>query len=177
MSTLFYFKNQGIRDSLCAGQKYIDFLDYAFSKSNYFMLVFVNYYGKGYTERQKYFKHKLKQFQVKSRTTPSWPGTPFTHSANSTYKIVFYKTHPDAKKVLMELDCLSDWSRPNNPEDLAFFRGNNCWFYSVGHEKMAAVIDADSEDIAFLKSKRIIDEKSFVLSQENLIKSFFELIE
>ena len=40
----------------------------------------------------------------------------------------------------------------SNPEDLAFFKGNQCWFYSVGHEWIAGIIHADEEDIAFVES-------------------------
>ena len=45
---------------------------------------------------------------------------------------------------------ISDWSCPENPQDLAFFKGNKCWFYSVGHEKIAGIIRADDEDVDFV---------------------------
>lgn len=152
MEKVIYFNNDDQKTDYCAGQTYFDFLDYAFSKTDYFMLVYVNYYGKGYTRQQKYFKKTLEPFKVKSRSNPSWPGTLKTFSKNSSYKVVFYKNDERAKQLLKECNCLSDWSRPVNPEDLAFFKGNKCWFYSVGHEKIAAIIRADKEDLDFVES-------------------------
>ena len=177
MDTLLYFDNDDQRKDYCSNQVYLSFLDYAFEKCDYFMLVFVNYYGKGYSKQQKYFKTKLERFKIKSRTNPSWPGMPFTYSLNSTYKIVFYKTHPEAKKILSEVRCLSEWCRPNNPEDLSFFKGNECWFYSVGHEKIAAIVNADQDDVVFLRSNNLSNKYPIKLTQSDLINTFKEKIE
>ena len=103
MEKVIYFNN-GEKD--CNGQLYVDFLDYAFSKSDFFMLVYINYNGKGYTKRQKNFKQSLKSFQVKSRTNPKWPGTLQTSSQNTTYKVIFYKTEQKAKDILKEVSGL-----------------------------------------------------------------------
>lgn len=102
------------------------------------MLVFANYYGKGLPARAKQIQKELKPFRVKSRTNPSWPGVLETYCPNTTYKINFYHCCDESKIFLHEFDKLSDWSRPRNAEDLAFFKNNQCWFYSVGHEKIAA---------------------------------------
>lgn len=69
---------------------------------------------------------------------------------NTSYKVVFYRTDEDAKEVLKYVFKISDWSCPENPQDLAFFKGNKCWFYSVGHEKIAGIIRADDEDVDFV---------------------------
>lgn len=153
MDKVIYFNNDDRKKDRCAGKTYFDFLDYAFSKTDYFMLVYVNYYGKGYTQKQKYFKKVLEPFKVKCRSNPSWPGTLNTFSEKSTYKIIFYRNDDSAKQILKECNCLSDWSRPKCPEDLAFFKGNECWFYSVGHEMIAAIISADKDDLDFVESK------------------------
>ena len=157
---LYFFEDD--RAGACKGQIYYDFLDYAFQKADYFMLVYKNYYGKGYTEQQCYFLERLNKFKVKSRTNPSWPGTLKTFCPDTTYQIVFYKTEPESKEILKEAECLSHWSRPNMPEDLAFFIGERCWFYSVGHEEIAGIIHADEADVEFLEGKGLS-------SRENLI--------
>ena len=92
MDKIIYFKNDDQERDYCNGEVYEDFLDYAFSKTDYFMLVYINYYGEGYTSKQKYFKNALQKFKVKSRNNPSWPGTLNMVCKNTTYKIVFYKT-------------------------------------------------------------------------------------
>ena len=51
-----YF-NPNDQPPLCGGQNYLDFLDYAFSRTDYFMLVYTNYHGKGYSTRQKNIKN------------------------------------------------------------------------------------------------------------------------
>ncbi len=70
---------------------------------------------------------------------------------NTTYKVAFYRCDICAKEILEKMNCLSDWSSPDHPQDLAFFKGNQCWFYSVGHEKIAAVIHATDSDLDFLE--------------------------
>ena len=114
------------------------------------MLVYVNYYGKGYSKTAKQIMNNLKMFKVKSRTNPSWPGTPGTCANNTSYKVVFYRNTNEAKEILKQVNCLSDWSYPA-PQDLAFFKGEDCWFYSVGHEKIGAIIGATQCDFDFLE--------------------------
>ena len=89
-------------ESDCSGQYYDDFLDYAFSSNDYFMLVYVNYKQRGYTQTQSYFKKALSPYKVKTRTNPSWPGTLRTIRPNATYQIVFYRTDDEAKKMAAE---------------------------------------------------------------------------
>lgn len=55
MDKMIFFKNNNLKTDYCCGQVYYDFLDYAFSRADYFMLVYVNYYCNGYTAAQKYY--------------------------------------------------------------------------------------------------------------------------
>ena len=179
MREVFYFENENQTKDKCCGQVYYDFIDYAFAHTDFFMLVYVNYYGKGYSKIMKEVRDKLRIFSVKSRSNPSWPGTLNTFSKDSTYKVIFYKTDFAAAEVLKKVNCLSAWSCPQYPQDLAFFKGNKCWFYSVGHERIGAIIDATEEDFAFLESKGLIsktgvryinyDSEYFAQFNENLI--------
>ena len=128
---IVFFKNEDQKNDRCSGTTYEQFIDYAFNHTDFFMLVYVNYYNKGYTKKMKSFMKSLKPFQVKRRTNPSWPGTELTICPNTSYKVVFYRTDEDAKEVLKHVFKISDWSCPENPQDLAFFKGNKCWFYTV----------------------------------------------
>ena len=170
MNKMIFFKNDDCSNDYCSGEIYSKFLDYAFKKCSYFMLVYVNYYGRGYTKKQKYFKTILNRFKVKSRSNPSWPGTLSTSCPNTTYKIVFYRTDPIAKEILKEVRCLSDWSRPSLPEDLAFFQKNHCWFYSVGHEIIQGIIRADEEDLAFVESIGLANKENSVPFDEYYLR-------
>ena len=95
---------------------------------------------------------------------------------NTTYKIVFYKNQEEAKAILKEVNCLSDWSG-RYPEDLAFFKGNQCWFYSVGHEMIAAIIHADKNDIDFLEANGLAKRKNAFIPDDNYFDAYDELIE
>ena len=121
MDKVIFFENNNQSECLCSGDIYFHFLDYAFECADFFMLVYVNYYGKGYSAIMKDFKKKLEAFKVKVRTNPCWPGTPGTYSVNTTYKVVFYRTDPKAKNILKTVTSLSDLSCPIYPQDLAFF--------------------------------------------------------
>ncbi|MBE7067379.1 MAG: hypothetical protein E7385_07505 [Ruminococcaceae bacterium] len=153
MDKIIFFENE--KTEQCAGENYYAFLDYAFQNTDCFMLVYVNYYNQGYSKKMKYYKNILNKYKVKSRSNPSWPGVLETYCPNTTYKIVFYKTDPEAKEILKQVDKLSAWSRPSYPEDLSFFKGNQCWFYSVGHEGIGAILHAREEDIDFVASLKL----------------------
>lgn len=177
MDKVIYFdNNDGKRDS-CCGRVYYDFLDYAFSKTDYFMLVYVNYCGKGYSNKMRQFRRILEPFRVKSRSNPSWPGTLGTFSPQTTYKIIFYQTSDKAKESLKQVSCLSDWSSPNYPQDLAFFKGNQCWFYSVGHERIGAIIHADETDLDFIEDSGLATRDKAFIDSVRYYDSYDEMLE
>ena len=177
MNKVIYFNNDDQKNDYCAGRIYFDFLDYAFAEADYFMLVYVNYYSKGYTKMMKYFKKALIPYQVKTRSNPCWPGTLCTNTPQTTYKIVFYKTADAAKEILKKVNKLSDWAAPSLPQDLALFKGNTCWFYSVGHEKMGAFINATEKDLDFLEIKKLASREDVFESQSNYYCAFDEELE
>ena len=41
------------------------------------------------------------------------------------------------------------------PEDICFYRNNKLWFATISHEKIAFVVDATNEDIAFFRENGI----------------------
>ena len=114
---------------------------------------------------------------MKSRRNPCWPGTLGTYCRDTTYKVNFYKTDPRAKDILKEVNSLSEWSRPYYPQDLAFYKGNKCWFYSIGHEDIAAITHATKEDIEFLEKNKLADGKSARLNDDDFFDQFDEIIE
>ncbi len=156
MDKIIYFNDRNQKEDFCEGERYFAFLEYAFSETDYFMLVYVNYYGKGYSKKMKEIKKALEPYKVKSRSNPSWPGTLWSVCQDTEYKVVFYRNDERAKTVLKSVEKVSDWTRPGYPEDLAFFKGNICWFYSVGHEKIAAIIHASEKDILFAERNNLI---------------------
>ncbi len=173
MEKIIYLTNDN-KEEYCCGQNYFDFLDYAFEETDYFMLVYVNYYGKGYSKEMREFKKELQPYQVKTRTNPSWPGTLSSWCKDTTYKVIFYRNDMKAKDILKKVSRLDAWSRPGYPEDLAFFKGNQCWFYSVGHERIAAIIHATEKDIDFLQERGLAKKEEAFLPEDNYYEQYDE---
>ncbi len=161
-------------EAASSGQVFFDFLDYAFSKTNYFGLVYINYKNKGYRKLQKYFLKSLEKFKIKSRNNPGWPRT-YEIVPDSNLKIVFYKTEPKAKEILKEAESLYNLSGIN-PCNLCFFKGNQCWFFSIGNENIAAIIHASDEDINFLESKGLALKKDAFIPKDNRFDEYDENI-
>lgn len=138
------------REDLCCGEVYRAFLKYAFERTDYFMLVYQTQRGMKTTPEKRSIRKVLAPFRVKSRNNPSWPGTTIIDGPKTDYKIVFYRTDPAAMEVLLQVKRMSDWDGYPYPEDLSFFKGDQCWFYSVGHEIIAGIIHPSKEDIKFV---------------------------
>ena len=67
MASAIFFQKENNESNIerCVGNTYFDFIDFAFSKSDYFLLVYINHRKKGYSNEKKYFKDKLNKFKVK----------------------------------------------------------------------------------------------------------------
>lgn len=174
INTIFIDYSNNNMSNLFSGENYYELIDYEFENSDFFMLVYVNYYGKGYSAEMKKIKCALKPYLVKSRSNPSWPGTPITFCPDTRYKICFYKNNISAKGVLKTVDKLCDWTSPLLPQDLAFFRGNNCCFCSTGHERYAEFIQPTKADIEFLEKNGIATRYDIKSRNEKLYKNYEE---
>ena len=89
MDKIIFFRNDDQKKDYCTEEIYGNLIDYAFEQADYFMLVYVNYDGKGYSQSCKHFKNALSKFKVKKRRNPSWPGTLGTHCPNTEYQVIF----------------------------------------------------------------------------------------
>ena len=177
MRRVIYFNEKAQQANSSCKTDYCAFLDYALCKTDYFMLVYKNFYGKGYGKNQNEIKQALAEFQIKKRTNPKWPGVPYTNAPNTTYQVIFYRNCPEAFRILKKVDKISDWNAPLFPSDLAFFVGNRCWFYSVGHEKIAAIIDASEEDIVFVEKNGLACKKDIIFYDGEYFEQFDEEIQ
>lgn len=168
-----YKNNKVLYIDNCRNEKYMSFVDYAIKSSDYFMLVYINYYSKGLSKTAKEIKKSLKPFQVKKRTNASWPGTPSTYCRDTTYQVIFYKTDTKTTQILKSSNALTAWKNPIFPQDLAFFRGNDCWFYSVTHENIFAFINPSEKDIEFLNTIDLYEEKNHINSAYHYTEDIF----
>ena len=160
--------------SKCENSDYYDFIEYALQRSDYFMLVYVNYENHGFSQIIKNIKQELKPYYFKKRTNPSWIGTPFTYCANTTYQVTYYHSCTEVNKILSKVNNIFQWSRPLYPQDLSFFVKKQCWCYTVGHEEIMGIIDPSSEDIDFLKAHNMFDKRNIKTFNMNYIEDILK---
>ena len=81
-----------------------------------------------------------------------WPGT----TTKDNHKILLvYRLCRESKKLLRELPNFLLPQESNLPEDICFYRGKQCCFATVSHERMAFFSGATNEDITFFKNNKI----------------------
>lgn len=154
------------------GELYEKFMRYAFKKCDAVMFVFsrVGYEGEELSVMEKnaqIVKDKLKKSVWKIRHGDCWVYSGSFHrypgdAANDT-EVFFYKTHKAVLDYLLSNKELYKWLSPDYPEDIAFFKNGNCWFYSVIHEELCWINCRNKKEYEELKSLGIeFYEKSFV---------------
>lgn len=164
----------------CCGKVYLDFLDYAFLHSDYFMLVYVNRVNKGNNSQMEYYKKVLAPYEIKCRTNPFWAGVwMYVSNVNDNqYEIVFYRNAPEAKNILGKVYKLSDWVAPTHPQDLAFYKGNQCWFLSIAEIKDGIFIHPTEEDFDFAESHGLAQRTdAFEAPTKEFYSAYDEVIE
>ena len=155
-------------------KEYFEFIDYAFSKADYFMMVYGSAPNYGYTYHEKRFKKALEKFKVKSRTGTDCPGLyEFNHEAK--YKIVFYKTSLEAREIFKEIskEVVGTYNSSGYHRhglglflaNLSFFKKDDCWFYSSMEEE-AVIIEADKSDIKFALENGLAAPEDIIVDNE-----------
>lgn len=81
-----------------------------------------------------------------------WPGM----MTKDNHKVmIIYRTCKEGRQILLEMPNLFLPIENELPEDICFYRNKKPWFATVSHEKMAFMLDATQEDIAFLQEQNI----------------------
>ena len=143
-------KNEWIFGDI-AGDNYVDFINYCVETCDYCMLVYRYYKQKGLPDPIKFVRNQLRPLCVKTKSDSAWPGTPFTFADFYRYRICFYKLNDDVKSILYNAQHLFGFDSVRFPQDVAFFRRNKCFIYSVVHEKFASMVDPEKKDKEMLK--------------------------
>jgi len=133
-------------------ETYNSFIEYMLSHSEYFSFV---YFGYGTNPKMKSgmreISDALKKYKVYSQKTLNMPGM-LTLDTDNTYKLVIYRSDPEAYKVLTREERIFEWDYPRRPMDLAFFRDGYAWFTAVSHENDAFLITDDNKAVEDLKA-------------------------
>ena len=92
-------------------------------------------------EYMKKLKERLRKYLVKERHDSKWTVNEVITKRKKEddqylFDICFYKICPEVENFLLEsVNSLYDFNPPYLPEDIAFYKDNYCWFYTVTHEK------------------------------------------
>ena len=113
------------------GEQYEALIKYCCATCDYFMLVYRVKRTKALRGLQKDFLNRLRKYSVKSRMDWGWAGTPCEFDERFDYRVCFYKIALGAEELLLEAEHLYGFDGEDFPQDLAFFRGDQCWFASV----------------------------------------------
>ena len=81
-----------------------------------------------------------------------WPGT----ETRANHKVMtVYKSCSQAGKLLCSLPNIFLPLQNNLPEDICFYRGDDFWFETVSHEKMAFGCGLTKSDYEFFEKNQI----------------------
>lgn len=67
-------------------------------------------------------------------------------------KIRVFKLNDIGKQYLTQCHSFWEWSLPNLPEDISFYRNKKVWLNCITHERMILVESSDPELLCFLNN-------------------------
>lgn len=95
-------------------------------------------------------KTKIKKMQndiIDVYCSTAYLGNPYEYE----FEIYNIRLNDRTLKVLKEEKGMCSWQYPLLPEDLCFFKGDRCYFWSVSHERMYFIYDDTKEAKKALK--------------------------
>jgi len=151
-------------------EEYVKFIQYALDTSDYFMLVYSRKKQEGFKKSMKIIKKDLHKLKVKSQFRFYWAGTEVCPDNHWEYQVSFYRAEESALQSLLSVNSLFEWDWPSHPQDLSFYRSDQCWFYSVSHERMAIVVMHTPQEVEFLQQLTLIDAKEDYVDSDWIIE-------
>lgn len=97
-------------------------------------------------------KEKLSRYLIKETHDSKWTVQEVmkrNKKENNKYlfDVCFYRTCPEIEKFLLEsAKSLYSFKPPYFPEDIAFYKDEYCWFYTITHEKTSGMYIDSEED-------------------------------
>lgn len=110
-------------------------------------------------------KERLKKYLVKEKHDSKWTVNEVITKREKEdnqylFDICFYKICPEVENFLLEsVNSLYDFNPPYLPEDIAFYKDNYCWFYTVTHEKRCEMDIENIEECNYIENMGIKIEK------------------
>lgn len=110
-------------------------------------------------EKRKYKKvlHLLRPYQVRYEYMKDGHSECTGTSYRDTY-IRHYRCCLETEAILQRKESVFDWELCNNlPEELCFYRGDQCWYYTITHEEMDGFENYTKEDAQALIESGAVD--------------------
>ena len=134
------------------GDTYARFITEACKRCDKFSLIRTNY-TQSYYKRATLASKPIRPYRIKSKAVNSWPdGGPgddwVRENPDYPYKSIMdvYKVCDETRDFLISKERMYKWCPPDLPEDLSFYRGEDCWFACIAHEEGCAINTNDRCD-------------------------------
>lgn len=154
------FKNKDVYDN---------FIRYMLSHSDAFSFVYFKYRNGEPTKKTTAdIKKLLLPYKMYAENVSKWPSTVTLNEFNHIYRLVMYKSVPQAEIALTKVDAIYDWDYPKYPMDLCFYRDGYAWFATSSHECWNALYTNDISIIEELKTLGVSIFRDDDTDDENL---------
>lgn len=155
------------------GDVYARFITEACKRCDKFSLIRTNY-TQSYYKRATVSSKPIRPYRIKSMEVGSWPsggpGDDFIKmNPDYPYKSIMdvYRVCDETRDFLISKGGIYKWGVPDLPEDLCFYRGEDCWFACVAHEGDCAINTNDRCDrlllmdmgLDFIQTDELMDYK------------------
>lgn len=174
---LLFFRLAEDGEELCSGTCYQALLDYMAARCDRFMLAYVLADGEKMSAEMRHIEQQLRPYRLFYRRTGGWPGAIFDHSIvrrGTTYRVTFYRLCAESMAFLHQADGLFSWMPPDRPQDLGFYLGKKCRFYSSGVARIAAFCHATDDDLAFADKNALAAPEDLFIPKDDSISLYDE---
>ena len=155
------------------GDVYVRLITEACKRCDKFSLIRTNY-TQSYYKRATFSSKPIRQYRIKSKAVNSWPnGGPgeeyIKMNPDYPYKSIMdiYRVCDETRDFLISQGDMFNWCPPDLPEDLCFYRGEDCWMFCTAHEEICMINTNDRCDrlllmdmgLDFIQTDELMDYK------------------
>lgn len=130
------------------GKKYHDLLAFLFEEADYFELV--ERHDVGLDDYSLTLKNQLAPYLLGTQDSNEWAA----QMTEKLFPVNHYNATPEAKQILLDNSkTIYDFGLKYALEDLSFYRKEEVYFVTVGHEKECGFVLATERDLEYVKQQ------------------------
>ena len=152
------------------------FVEYLYSRCDKFLMAIPNFERTRYQQDEMNEKYKKYLNNIKPICDSIEPyiiykyyTKHYMHTKSSIIRDArLVKFYEGFKDILLKSGGFHKWLYPKYPEDLCFFKGQKCWFFTIVHEDMFYIVEPTDEDIDMIEKIGIEYQDIYYCDFENL---------